>query len=109
MPRTAGLDPEAVVPGKVEVLRVVDGLGARDMREDRGLAVVDHHLLRHATEPFERALVTAEEPLLRLAQRKLDVQPAAVAQDEDEEAERPPRAVHLDRAEASPIDLRTLA
>src|SRR5690606_15198216 len=85
MPGTARLDPEAVVAGEVEILRVVYRLGARRVREDRGLAVVDHYLLRHSAELLERALVAAEEPFLALPQRKLDVQPAAVAQDEHEE------------------------
>ena len=63
----------------------------RGFAGNRGLAVVDHDFVRHPAELFERTLVAAEEPFLALAERKLDVQPAAVRQDQDKEAQRSPR------------------
>ena len=105
----AGLDLEAVVAGEVEVLGVEDRRGAGAVREHRGLAVVDQHFAGHAAEGLEGTLVAPQPPFLRLAQRKLDVQPAAVRQDQDEEAQGAPGAVDLDGAEAAPVDLGALA
>ena len=109
MAGAAGLDLEAIVAGEVQVLRVEHRLGARHVREDGGLAVVDHHLVGHPAEFFKGPLVAAQEPFLALAQRELDVQPPAVGQHQDKEAQRAARAVNGHRAETPPVHLRTLA
>ena len=107
--RAAGLDLETVVVRKILILRVEHRRRPRHVREDGGLAVVYHHFARHAAEFFKRALVAAQPPLLALAEGKLDVEPAAMAQDQDKKTQRPPRAVHVDRAPAAPVHLGALA
>ena len=54
-------------------------------------------------------LVAAEEMLHRLRDGELDVHLPAVGEHDDEEGEPAAGVAHCDRAESSPVDLRTLA
>jgi hypothetical protein len=54
-------------------------------------------------------LVTGEEVLHGLRHGELQVHEAAVAQHHHEERQAPARSAHIDRAELTPVDLRTLA
>jgi len=101
----------ASVPAKSDAAGTQDCATASYFDEARrGTACECERLkLPHAAEAFEGALVAPQPPLLRLPERELDVDPAAVRQDQDEEAQGAPGAVDLDGAEAAPVDLGALA
>ena len=97
------------MPGKIEVVRIADRRLADPVREHRGLAVVGHDFQGHRAEGLEGPALAAEEPFLALAEGKLHVEPATVAQHEDKEAQCPARPADRNRAGRAPVDLRALA
>src|SRR5262249_22546603 len=105
----AGRDREAVVPGKVGVSRVEHRCDAGEALQNGRLQVVDHDFCGYAAKCGKRMLVAAEEMLHRLRDGELDIHQSAVGEHDDEEGEPAARVAHCDRAENSPVDLRTFA
>src|SRR6266404_1417300 len=62
---------------KIQVTRMQHGWCTRWLGQDRGLAVVDHHLGWNRMEVFEGVLMAGQKVFLGLSQGKLDIDPAA--------------------------------
>src|SRR5206468_11497178 len=91
-----GADGQAVVVSEVQVARIELRRLTVGMMQDGGLTVVDHDRFRTTPKVLHGVLVAAQEVLLGLAQRELDVEHAAVAEHGGKEGELPTRRTDVD-------------
>ena len=83
---------------EINLFGIKDRRPAEDAPQNRGLKIVDHDSFGHGAEKFKRILVTGQEVLHGLADGKLDIHHATVAQDHDKEAQPSSGVAHVDRA-----------
>jgi hypothetical protein len=100
---------KAVVPGTVEILGIEHRGFPQGALEHGGFEMIHHDFLRNATKEVKGVLMAGEAVLHGLGDGKLHVHHGAVAQDHDKETQPSLRLAYRDRAERTPIDLRTLA
>jgi len=105
----AGDGAEAVMGGKVQIPGMKQGGRAQGMAQHAGLEVVNHDFPGDAAEKVEGPLMAGEEPFHALAQRKLDVQEAAVTEHHDEKGEAAAGRSHRHPTRAAPVNLGTFA
>lgn len=100
----AGDGPKAVVRGEVEEPRVEPHVGA-DVGQDHAAQVVVEDAAHDSPCGREGALVAGEEDFELLAERQLDVEEAAVAQDVEESGEASRLALDEEGPAGGPVDL----
>lgn len=104
----AGDGPEAVMGGEVEEPGVESDVGA-DVGEDDAAEVVVEDAPWDAAGGGEGPLVAGEEDLELFAERELDVESAAVAQDVEEGGEASGTSLDEEGAAGGPVDLGGVA